>query len=216
MKTVRFAKVLESAGKPDIHLLLMEPAKDKTLQTAIKSNRVMTLYQESGSTKTDYGTVGFEEGKSRQFLVFPKTLKPFSGQRVIGIKYDLIESIPVSKNERTREPRTSQRPKTERNQPASAASDKAVEEIDRTPRIVKSGTGKKTGQARAQALPDEPVKKAPPEKLVEFPKLEPSPESSDTGKEMEELKRRVREAMNALEEGKQVAAFNLLKRIVGD
>src|ERR1700737_4104412 len=39
MKTVRFAKVVESCGKPDTHLLLTDPAEDKALQAAIKSNR---------------------------------------------------------------------------------------------------------------------------------------------------------------------------------
>jgi hypothetical protein len=215
MKTVRFAKILESAGKPDIHLLLTEPAKDKTLQTAIKSDRVMTLYQESGSTKTDYATVGFEEGKSRQFLVFPKTLKPFAGQRVVGIKYDLLESIPVSKNERALEPRTGKTSKPERNRAANAVNNQTPAETDPTPRIIKSEAVKKTRRTRAQESADEPAKKAPPEKLVEFPKLESTQEISDS-KEVEALKRRVREAMEALEEGKQVAAFNLLKRIVED
>ena len=86
MSTVRFSKVLEACGKPDIHLLLVDPAKDKTLQAAIKSDRVMTLYQQSGGT--DHGVVGFEQGRSRQFLVFPKPLKPFLGQRIVGNKYD--------------------------------------------------------------------------------------------------------------------------------
>src|SRR5260221_70493 len=99
MKTVRFSEVVNSSGKPDTHLLLIAPAKDKTLQAAIKSNRVMTLYQGSGSTTSDYGTIGFVEGPSRQFLVFPQTLKSFADKRVIGIKYDLLESLPVSKGE---------------------------------------------------------------------------------------------------------------------
>ena len=97
MSTVRFSKVLEACGKPDIHLLLIDPAKDKTLQAAIKSDRVMTLYQQSGGT--DHGVVGFEQGRSRQFLVFSKPLKPFQGQRIVGIKYELIDDTAAPKKE---------------------------------------------------------------------------------------------------------------------
>ena len=97
MSTVRFSKVVEACGKPDIHLLLIDPAKDKTLQAAIRSDRVMTVYQQSGST--DHGVVGFEQGRSRQFLVFPKPLKPFLGQRIVGIKYELLEETPAPKKE---------------------------------------------------------------------------------------------------------------------
>jgi hypothetical protein len=108
MDTVRFSKIVEVSGKPDTHLLLVDPAKDKTLQAAIKSNRVMTVYQGSGSTKTDYGTIGFEEGSSRQFLLFPKTLKSFADKRVIGIKYDLLDSITVLKEDREPKPAAKQ------------------------------------------------------------------------------------------------------------
>jgi hypothetical protein len=184
MNTVRFAKIVEWCGRPDIHLLLTDPVKDKTLQSAIKSNRVMTVYQESGSTKTDYGTIGFEKGPSRQFLLFPKTLKAFAGQRVIGIKYDLLESIPIAKNDW-----------------AAQATPKAA-----------VATPKRKASAKANGPSTERAKKAPPDKLVAFPKSESSEEEDSN--EVAELKRRVREAMDVLEQGKQVAAFNLLKRIV--
>jgi hypothetical protein len=82
-------------------LLLIDPAKDKTLQAAIKSDRVMTLYQQSGGT--DHGVVGFEQGRSRQFLLFPKPLKPFLGQRIVGIKYELLEETPAPKKETVKE-----------------------------------------------------------------------------------------------------------------
>lgn len=48
-------------------------------------------------------------------------------------------------------------------------------------------------------------------RLVKFP----NPEDEDgPTTDVEEIKRQVRLAIKALEEGKQVAAFNLLKRIV--
>jgi hypothetical protein len=183
MNTVRFSKIVDSCGKPDIHLLLADPAEDKTLQSAIKSCRVMTLFQESGSTKTDFGTIGFEKGPSRQFLLFPKTLGGFAGKRVIGIKYDLLESTGVAKNDR--EPQAIQK--------QEAAEKKASAKAD------------KPGKERA--------KKGSPTKLVDFPKPESREEISDNSEEVEELKRRVRDAMNVLEQGKHVAAYNLLKRI---
>lgn len=184
MKTVRFSKIIESCGKPDIHLLLADPAEDKTLQSAIKSSRVMTVYQESGSTKTDFGTIGFEKGPSRQFLLFPRTLKGFAGKRVIGIKYELLESVAVAKNNRARKA------------------------------IVKPAAGEKKALANTDKGWKERPKKPPPEKLVDFPKPESREEISADSAEVEELKRRVRDAMDVLEQGKQVAAFNLLKRIL--
>jgi hypothetical protein len=60
----------------------------------------------------------------------------------------------------------------------------------------------------------EPVPGAPSEKVVEFPKPHSNEQRPDRSDEVERLKRQVREAMDVLEQGKQVAAYNLLKRIV--
>src|SRR4051812_2578630 len=100
MKTARFAKIVERCGAPETHLVLMDPAKDRALQAAVKAQRVMTVFQESVGTKTDRAEVGFDPGPGRQFLVFPKSLKPFAGTSVVGIKYDLISSPEVPKSER--------------------------------------------------------------------------------------------------------------------
>ena len=287
MKTVRFSEVVNSSGKPDTHLLLIAPAKDKTLQAAIKSNRIMTVYQGSGSTKSDYGTIGFVEGSSRQFLVFPQTLKSFADRRVIGIKYDLLESMPVSGGETTAQPKSGKASKPTREQTATevdrrpvspkgnlsddvsdeassddrteatrlakseASSDvrtaatwlakaevssdvrtmanrgrsrnKADKPADEQPKpkslaevLAKSAgttTSKKKPSARVQP---QDKKSAPPEKVVEFPKPESNEQRSGRSDEVEELKRRVRAAIDVLEQGKQVAAYNLLKRIVED
>jgi hypothetical protein len=208
MDTVRFSKIVESSGKPDTHLLLIDPAKDKTLQAAIKANRVMTVYQGSGNTKTDYGTIGFEEGSSRQFLLFPKSLKPFADKRVIGIKYDLLDSVADLKEDRPSKPVT--------DRPAKAAIDKTADRMrDKAPKVTPKPEAKKKETApRVAVQKAEDVEKAPPDKLVEFPKPGTSPKVSDRSDELEQLKGRVREAMDLLEQGKQVAAFNLLKRIV--
>src|ERR1700730_9804386 len=269
MKTVRFSEVVNSSGKPDTHLLLIAPAKDKTLQAAIKSNRVMTLYQGSGSTTSDYGTIGFVEGPSRQFLVFPQTLKSFADRRVIGIKYDLLESMPVSKGETkpksgqasrpTRDPAAAEadlrpaRPKDEgsddvsdeaslddqtaltRSAKSEASSDvrtianrgrnrnktdkPADEQPNAVPKSLADVLAKSTGTTTSKKKPSErvqPQDKKSAEKVVEFPKPEANEQRPDRNDELEELKRRVREAIDVLEQGKQVAAYNLLKRIVED
>jgi len=254
MNTVRFSEVVNSSGRPDTHLLLTAPAKDKELQAAIKANRVMTVYQGLGSTKTDYGTIGFAEGSSRQFLLFPKTLKSFEGKRVIGIKYDLLESIPVSKEEATSKPKSGKAPTPKRDQgptkvdrrptnrkaekptddqpnttPKSLAdvlSDEAVTvidpatnssaELEALAKFVGTNKSKKKPPARIPPLGTEPVSGAPSEKVVEFPKPHSNEQRPDRSDEVEGLKRQVREAMDVLEQGKQVAAYNLLKRIVED
>jgi hypothetical protein len=266
MKTVRFSEVVKSSGKPDTHLLLIAPAKDKTLQAAIKSNRVMTVYQESGSS--DYGTIGFVEGSSRQFLVFPQTLKPFADKRVIGIKYDLLESMPVSKGETKPKIGQASKPTPDTaatevdnlrpTRPKGNLSDEASSHIqaaptrsakseasadDRTtanrgrsrnkadkpgdeqpnaaPKSLADVLAKSTGTTTSKKKPSAAVqpqdkKSAPTEKVVEFPKPQSNQQRSDRNDEVEELKRRVREAIDVLEQGKQVAAYNLLKRIVED
>ncbi len=253
MKTIRFSEVVNSSGKPDTHLLLTAPAKDQKLQTAIKSNRVMTVYQGSGSTKADYGIVGFAEGSSRQFLLFPKALKLFEGKRVIGIKYDLLESMPVSKEEMISKPKSGKASRPTRDQgprevdlrPANRKGDLSDEAASDVRSIANSGrsrnradkptgeqinsepksltevlarsagttTSKKKPSARVQPQDKKSVE-APPEKVVEFPKPESNEQRSGRNDELEELKRRVRAAIDVLEQGKQVAAYNLLKRIV--
>ena len=255
MKTVRFSEIVNSSGKPDTHLLLTAPAKDRTLQAAIKSNRVMTVYQGSGSTKTDYGTIGFEEGSSRQFLLFPKTLKSFAGRRVVGIKYDLLESMLVSKDEATSKPKSDKPPKPTPDQaptevahrPTNPKGDKADkppdDQPDTTPKsladilsdeamtvidpatnssakleaVVKfadTSKSKKKSSAKVHPRDKKPMPGAPPEKVVEFPKPQSNEQRPERSDEVEALKRRVREAMDVLEQGKQVAAYNLLKRVV--
>jgi hypothetical protein len=235
MKTVRFSEVVNSSGKPETHLLLIAPAKDKTLQAAIKSHRVMTVYQGSGTTKTDYGTIGFEEGSSRQFLVFPKALNSFADKRVIGIKYDLLESMPVSKDEATSKTKSAKAPKPTRDQarpevdhrptiPKGDVSDKARSDVPvmvirpaKSEAVVKPADAtqsKKKPPARVHPSDEKPVPGAPPKKVLEFPKPQSNAQPIDRSDEIERLKRRVREAIDVLEQGNQVAAYNLLKGIV--
>lgn len=104
MRTARFAAVIEAAGRPDIHVLLMPPEKDKKLQAAIRTHRVMTIHQERIRGKADYGTVGFDPGPSRQFLIFPRTISQFAGRFIVAIKYDALEGHDPKARSRASEP----------------------------------------------------------------------------------------------------------------
>jgi hypothetical protein len=185
MGTVRFSKIVETAGKPSVHLLWMDPAKDLVLQKAIDANRVMTVHQGQVNAKADYGTIGFERGVSGQVLIFPKSLKSFADKQVIGVKYNLLEWPAV--------PKSQQAPKVV---PAKRSAK------------AKPHDSKISAPAEQAA----PAEKATAE-VVKFPSPEDDHEDGPTT-DVEELKNQVRLAMKVLEEGKQVAAFNLLKRIV--
>jgi hypothetical protein len=216
VSTVRFSKVLEACGKPDIHLLLIDPARDKTLQAAIKSDRVMTLYQQSGGT--DHGVVGFEQGRSRQFLVFPKPLKPFLGQRIVGIKYELLEEAPAPKKEPAKKEtvkQTDQQP----GEPAPATKDhRPRKRAERQAPVVVSKTDtskpEETAEGEEENIDRKSGKAASEEKVVKFRSPEPEKPAATESQEIKTIKNRVREAMDALEQGKQVVAFNLLKQIL--
>jgi hypothetical protein len=90
VKTVRFGVVVEKCGTPEVYTLWLKPKADKKLQSLIKNKRIMAIQQsESG---TDFGMVEFSEGKGARYLAFPKSLKSFEGQRVVGINWELVKS----------------------------------------------------------------------------------------------------------------------------
>lgn len=191
MKTVRFSVLVDSAGKPDTHLLFIKPEDDKILQKAIKAKRVVTVFQNTTGNKTDHGEVGFEPGASRQYLIFPKTVGAFDGRKVVGIKYELLESAPIPKSKQAERPRPPEKRRGPKPSPTS------------TPKLEE--------QPSQEADVEEEV---PAEKVVKFP--EPKPPEDEDSEAVEDIKAQVRRAMRELEKGKQVAAFNLLKRIVGE
>ena len=89
-KTARFAQVVKKCGKPEVYTLWQKPMRDRHLQSEIKNNRVMTIQKsESG---TDFGIAGFKERKGASYLVFPKSLKRFENERIVGINWDLVKS----------------------------------------------------------------------------------------------------------------------------
>jgi len=90
VKTVRFAQVVEKAGKPEVYTLWQKPSADRHLQSHIKNNRVMTIQKSEAGT--EFGIVGFKERKGASYLIFPKSLKRFESKRIVGINWDLVKS----------------------------------------------------------------------------------------------------------------------------
>ena len=61
---------------------------------AIRENRILTVQQNASGS--DFGTIGFHEGKNVSYFVFLKALSQGRNTHVIGIKYDLLnEGEPV-------------------------------------------------------------------------------------------------------------------------
>jgi hypothetical protein len=92
MKTIRFSRVVERSGRPQLHTFWRPPEQDPEFKRAQRDHRVMTL-SPTGSGDTHVGSVGFEPDRTKvkEFLVFPRSLKRFAGRRIVGIKYDLFE-----------------------------------------------------------------------------------------------------------------------------
>ncbi len=200
MKKVRFSQLVAKSGHPTSHLLLTDPKKDRTLQTAVKASRVLTVMQATTGTKTDWAEVGFHPGTGRQYLLFPKSLAAHAGKAVIGIKYDLL-----SENETAA-------PRSHRDPPAPKPPTK------KSPARAKPRKAAKPPPAKEQEKKEAPVpRKAPPAppKLRKASKPAPPPKKQDIP-EVATLKRQIKRAMRALEKGQQVAAFNLLQKIVAD
>jgi hypothetical protein len=84
-KTIRFSQILKECGQPNIYTLWQKPTADRHFHAQLNNNRVMTVQQsESG---TDFGIIGFKARKGARYLVFPKSLKRFVHNRVIGIDW---------------------------------------------------------------------------------------------------------------------------------
>ena len=90
VKTARFAQVIGKAGKPEVYTLWQKPAQDRHLQSEIKNHRVMTILKTDSGT--EFGMVGFKEQKGAIHVVFPKSLKRFENNRIVGINWELIKT----------------------------------------------------------------------------------------------------------------------------
>ena len=89
-KTARFVAVVKGCGRPQTYMLWQAPSKDRRLQSAVKQNRVMTVLRSDAGS--EFGCVGLVERPQAIYLEFPKSLKRFADQRIVGIKWELAKS----------------------------------------------------------------------------------------------------------------------------
>src|SRR5207245_3454024 len=98
VKTGRFSEIVEKAGRPESYTLWQKPSADRSLQSAIKNNRIMTIQRnESG---TEFGKIGRAHAKDARYLVFPNYLKRFESGRADGRKWDCASryrSVPADR-----------------------------------------------------------------------------------------------------------------------
>lgn len=87
MKTARFASLVAKSGTPHLHLTWGDPSRDAELRKVAKENRLLTVHQEARGNRKDFGTVGLLAESGSQFLIFPRSLRRFVGQRIVGIEY---------------------------------------------------------------------------------------------------------------------------------
>lgn len=90
VKTARFSDVVDKCGAPEVYTLWQKPAQDRHFQSMQKNNRVMSILPSASGS--DFGSVGFHNRKGARYLIFPKSLKRFENERVVGIKWDLAKT----------------------------------------------------------------------------------------------------------------------------
>jgi hypothetical protein len=221
MKTVRFTQVVGQSGPPQVYLLFSDPEKDPDFQKALKADRLMTIQHAAG--KTDFGTVGYDPEVRGEILIFPRTLKPFADARIVGIDYDLLEQEHEAPQKEP-EPKTKPAPpKTEiKLQPKPAAKSKTEPPPKPKPESkAQRKAAEKAEAAARQAEFDLKHEIRPPAKVISFSDPESTDDdgnenddSEDSSEEVAKLTAGIRRALKALEAGKQVAAFNLLKKLL--
>jgi hypothetical protein len=190
MKSVRFSKVVEKSGRPEVYLLMSET--DPDFHKALEAGKIMSLADESHGSGTEYGTVGYAKKRHGQLLLFPRSLQSFADARIIGIKYDLFAEAP-GKDEKEASPSRTEEKK------------KLKEKESKPPPATKPVEKKPTKQKKTEAKPAT-------KKVIPFPAKKEEPIENDDN----ELKAFVRRAMRALEKGNSVAAYNILKRVIPD
>jgi hypothetical protein len=188
MKSVRFSKVVEKSGKPEVYLLMSET--DPDFHKALEADKIMSLSDESHGSGTEYGTVGYDKKRHGQLLLFPKSLRSFADAKIIGIKYDLFAEDFGDEEKEVSSSRTKEKKEAKGKQPKPLPPKK---------------TEKPAKQKKTQPKPS-------PKKVIPFPPKKEEQEEDDDS----DLKAFVRQAMRALEKGNSVAAYNILKRVIPD
>ena len=80
-------------GEPETYLLLMDPAKDRTVSSGGEGAAGDDRF--SGSSRQQEQTAGKSVSSLAAVgnsFVFPKSLRAFAGRTVVGIKYDLLSA----------------------------------------------------------------------------------------------------------------------------
>jgi hypothetical protein len=194
MKTVRFATVVAAAGKPSPHPLWMAPAHDRVLQQALKGHRVMTVHQDVRGTPKDYGTVGMTQEPEAQHLVFPRSLRRFDGQRIVGIDYGQLAAGTSLAATSTFD--------------ASAARGRGRPRAKAEPRLrpAKARRAGKSDVVPFEPPPSAPAKSTPP------PRAEPTSDARE--RVPPPVVQQVRCAAVELKAGKAVAAYERLQALL--
>ena len=217
MKTARFTTIVQSAGAPTVHHLWLAPGQDKALQKALKEQRVLTVHQDVRGTRKDFGTVGLVQEPEAQFLVFPKSLRRFAGQRVVGIDYQLLaqEAAPVESSPPP--PRPAHRPRVAPTKPAEPAS-------GRKSKSARVGTASSARPPAAPIIPFEEKSAAAPRPKATTPSTDakaqpPSPSkklvnASVPAVRQAEVLQQLRRVRAELKAGKAVAAYERLERLL--
>jgi hypothetical protein len=216
VKSVRFSKVSTLCGRPYTYLLLMDPEKDQQFQTLVKAHRVMTVFQAAIGSTADHGEIGFKPGPGRQFLVFPISLREYGDRTVVGIKYDLLEPPELAED---KEGSRAAHRKARGIKAGPERLEKKHQEVA-TPKSKAKVPAEPKTKAVAKPIPKQsPPKKRPAEsrktrpisKVVAFPDQH---KKEDKFVGLPGIKRRLRQVMKVLEQGKAVAAYHLLQEIM--
>ena len=196
MKTARFSDLVKQCGRPEPYPLFIEPAKDRTLQAALAAERVLTVHQETVGTSSDFATVGITEERPGMLLIFPSSLKEFRDRRVIGIKYELLADAEQSADQEPKPMRAAAKPKL-KEEPRPAP--------PREKKLLKFPQQTQEPPTPPRAKPEKELTKAPP----------PPPQAAQREEQVPAIRKQLRQALKLLEQGKAVAAYQLLEKLDG-
>ncbi len=202
-----------------MHSFWVAPERDRAFAKALKANRVMTVMAASPG-KADVGIIGFDVAHqgAAQVLVFPKSLKPFSGAHVVGIKFDLVQQPPAvlaTQHEgwtRRSGRKHSRRPPQPTSVAEPAREDRLVPEdvvaaAEESAAPTPPRSARDSGRRHSRARPPRPKGAAPETGATRAP--------VDT-LAARKLTHEIRAAISELHAGKSVAAYHRLQRAVGD
>lgn len=233
-KIVRFTQVVKRCGRPRVHILWAAPEKDPELKRARESQRMMMVTPRTPGAKAEVGSIGFDPAAARgaQLLIFPKSLRAFTGAQIIGIKFDLVDQPALAAaTEDDSRPVRKKRPAA----PKPAARHGVRESADEKPSAEPSkpnravnhkqpkpdrGSFRSARQARTPARDGATSSRARASHAHErskpaIPKPAPTEvKMEESGAADSELLREVRAALKELHGGKAVAAYQRLERAV--